>query len=373
MSANAAAPRRLAAVLGLGLGLTMAACSSSGSAPTAAAPSDEPSPTSAPQPTRAALPHLKGRIVYRKFLDQDNSSAALFVSKADGTDARQITRPGEAFDYNPDWSPDGRRIAFVRDTETCGTDCVVTEIYVVDADGSNLEQLTRSPKGVGCGGRERNSCSSDPSWSPDGTRLVYNHAEGPVKNDAIAHSGLFSMNPNGSDVRPFLTPPSRPHFYEDGAPDWNASGLITFTRQNVSAAPANEGAVFVVNDDATGLHRITPWGRFGDHPVLDPTGSRVAFRSQPDYDLQDPTAPPSYVYVADVRSGDITKVTRGPDGSRFSSLTWSPDGRYLASGRYPGFTNTQPDLFLISVSDGSVTPITDNALWETQPDWTPTT
>jgi len=60
-------------------------------------------------------------------------------------------------DKQPQWSPDGKKIAFVsRRNGNC-------DIYVMDADGSNEKRLTTSP-----------SPDVEPRWSPDGKFIAYN-------------------------------------------------------------------------------------------------------------------------------------------------------------------------------------------------------
>ena len=56
----------------------------------------------------------------------------------------------------PAWSPDGTRIAFGSDHEG------FRGIYVMDADGSNIQRLSDTRAGENC-----------PEWSPDGTKLVF--------------------------------------------------------------------------------------------------------------------------------------------------------------------------------------------------------
>jgi Tol biopolymer transport system component len=62
--------------------------------------------------------------------------------------------PGD--DTQPNWSPDGTKIVFVSNRD--GND----EIYVMDADGQNAEQITDVPEP-----------DLDPVWSPDGTQIVF--------------------------------------------------------------------------------------------------------------------------------------------------------------------------------------------------------
>ena len=73
------------------------------------------------------------QIVFDSFHDGDWE---IFVMDADGTNVRQLTT-NEDGDYTPDWSPDGKEIAFYsnRDGDY--------EIFVMDADGTNVRQLTQ--------------------------------------------------------------------------------------------------------------------------------------------------------------------------------------------------------------------------------------
>ena len=73
----------------------------------------------------------------------------LFVMDADGSGRTQLTH-NRIRDENPDWSPDGTRIAFY--SERFGN----AEIFVIDADGRNVRRVTRDPW-----------YSSVPRWRPN--------------------------------------------------------------------------------------------------------------------------------------------------------------------------------------------------------------
>lgn len=81
----------------------------------------------------------------------------ILVMNIDGTGVRRISEGDR--DYDPSWSPDGSRIAF---THTDGP--MDSDIFVMDADGSNTARLTDGADG---------DTNLDPVWSPDGSRIAY--------------------------------------------------------------------------------------------------------------------------------------------------------------------------------------------------------
>jgi len=119
---------------------------------------------------------------------------------SDGSDARPITHShGQGVVYNaPAWSPDGKRIVF--DSRRGGD----WDIFVMDADGSNERQLTRS-EGV----------NSRPAWSRDGKRIAFHSTrDRPTGNERMDFE-VYVMDADGSHVRRLT---SNTAF--DGHPDW---------------------------------------------------------------------------------------------------------------------------------------------------------
>jgi Tol biopolymer transport system component len=87
-------------------------------------------------------------------LDASPYVMKLYVMNADGSGRRELA---DGVDYHPAWSPDGRKIAFTKSLG--GWERGNSEIFVVNADGSGVQRLTRRP------GNDR-----DPVWSPVRTR-----------------------------------------------------------------------------------------------------------------------------------------------------------------------------------------------------------
>ena len=112
-------------------------------------PGDERYPTFSPDGTRLAF---RG--------DQDGIAPSgdeeIFVADADGSDIVQLTRD-EALDSAPACSPDGTRLAW--ESTRDGTD---REIYVMDADGTDVRRLT-----------DNDVHDEGPAWSPDGRFIAF--------------------------------------------------------------------------------------------------------------------------------------------------------------------------------------------------------
>src|SRR5262245_42954657 len=115
--------RRILAGLGVGLVVVAAGCGERERSTTATAATAH-----AAQGPSAELPH--GRIAFRRFLGEDRTRGAIFVMRTDGSGERQLTDPEGWNDDYPDWSPDGRLIAF----QSCGPERPCS-VWTVDANG----------------------------------------------------------------------------------------------------------------------------------------------------------------------------------------------------------------------------------------------
>jgi len=102
----------------------------------------------------------------------------IYTIGVDGNNRVQVTQD-PADDIDPAWSPDGTRIAFA--SNRTGS----YQIYVVNADGSGLVQLSDEPQFQ----------EFAPAWSPDGKRIAFNSTR-------EGNSEIFVVNADGSDPEP---------------------------------------------------------------------------------------------------------------------------------------------------------------------------
>jgi TolB protein len=143
------------------------------------------------------------QIAFRGDLDlaEPSGDEEIYVMNADGTDVRQLTSNAD-FDSAPSWSPDGRLILFERalaGTFTPGVEAQEKDVYVMRADGTDVRRLTDSP-----------GLDEGPELSPDGTKIAFSSARD-------GQQELYVMDADGSNPRRLTDNPAR-----DESPDWQA-------------------------------------------------------------------------------------------------------------------------------------------------------
>jgi TolB protein len=130
------------------------------------------------------------RIAFIDVPTSGTNSQSLYLIDPDGTDVVELLSiPGSMSD--PAWSPDGTKIAFG------GTDAEDQEIYVVNADGSKLVNLTDTAAPLG---------EIQPVWSPDGQAIAFtgfrNQNQEIVRRNADGSGEVVLTNLGARDMHP---------------------------------------------------------------------------------------------------------------------------------------------------------------------------
>jgi Tol biopolymer transport system component len=142
------------------------------------------------------------RIVFVRF-DQNGNSAGLFTVRTDGTDLRQLMPASTILNIGADWSPQGNEIIFSQHV----TPDVHGSLWVIHADGTGLHEI--DVPALPCGGPDSDpnayGCHA-PHWSPDGTKITF--AAGSPANGLDIYetnangTGLTQVTHDGNDDNP---------------------------------------------------------------------------------------------------------------------------------------------------------------------------
>ena len=214
-----------------------------------------------------------------------------------------------------EFSPDGRRIAYVLTRADLTRSAYDSDVWLVDADGRNNMQLTRGARS-----------DSAPEWSPDGKKLAF-------LSDRDGTTAIFVIDLGGGEARKLTDDKASVRAYE-----WSPDGRsIAFVR--LDERSAEEERRSAARDDA----RVVGENRRHAH-----------------------------LHVVDVESKATRRLTEGD--FTVWSLSWSPDGKTIAFDRGPGSGLDEmyrTDIYTIPSAGGEMRPLVVRDGLERHPKFSP--
>src|SRR5918999_5992220 len=271
-----------------------------------------------------------GKIVYSGF-DPETNRTQIYTMNPDGTGVTNITQahtdpnwaPRIPYGEGPEWSPDGTKIS-ASGSSLSGGSCCSRNVYVMNADGTNVQRLTNTPSTT-------EGEDYEPTWAPDGSWLAFTSTRGDDDGNAdttdfSSDREIYRMDADGTDEKQLTATSSR---FTDEQPSISPDGTkIAFaSNRHWDTSGVDQLDIYVMNADGTGEpRRLTfdaaptyPLETQSQNPAWSPDGTRIAYESTRGFEGKGEI----FVRNAD-GSGEAINVSNHPDWD--TDPAWSPDG-----------------------------------------------
>jgi eukaryotic-like serine/threonine-protein kinase len=313
-----------------------------GAAPTQTVPPTvafTPTPDSTPIPVATSLGGGTGQLV---FASTRSGIPQLYLVNADGTDLTQLTIM-ERGACQPSWSPDGSQLVFISPclgrADFLETIYNESSLYIINADGSGLKQLTLSP-----------GSDFEPAWSPDGERIAFTSVRGGFRQ-------IYSLDVESLEITLLTNTTSA---IESSQASWSPDGSkIAYMVKRVGTYQ-----VWSMNEDGQESVQLTHSGQeLWDYlPSWSPDGRTLFFNQR---------RPGAFrPWLMQIDYEDLTQDPRKMNFiTPIEDVSFSPDSYWVA---YEGMDNEgNRDIYFITVAGSGRTRLTNDPKIDFDPAWRP--
>ncbi|HLE62011.1 MAG TPA: S9 family peptidase [Pyrinomonadaceae bacterium] len=267
---------------------------------------------------------------------KDGYNTAIWTVSPSTGEVHQLTNGPR--DLTPRWSPDGKYLVFVRVNEKDGRSDP-PQLFMLAMAGGDSFQFTTVPRGAG-----------QPQWSPDGKTIA------------------FLSNANADDIRKQKEQESAPKSVTQPSPSPSPAERESDVRVITRAVyRANSSGyldvkrpqhIWVVAAPRTGEDKVTPrqltTGRFSEGNVTWSKDSAQIYFTSDQRDEPYYERPRTEVLTINLTGGQPTKLTSFDMGA--GSFALSQNGNqlaFVASATKPIYSYTQPDLWVMDIAQGA--------------------
>ena len=295
------------------------------------------------------------------FKSNRNGLSDIYVMNDDGSTVRQLTHT-PLWETNARWSPDGKRIVFIRDVRSARGQQI--DIFVMDADGSHERRLTDHPRN-----------DSYPTWSPDGQHIAFSsHRDG--------NRDIYIMEVESGNTRKLTK--NKDFTAYSSKPDWSPDGQHIVHEHVIGGGGRHIYITDIEGKDTRPFLKGKQPPFVGDTviskymPRWSPDGEHVMYfedhlRFEPARTLR----LANLLIVVD-KQGRNPQQLEIPEDWRVDAACWAANGKKILFSALPNglrrdIQGQVPlDIYQYTMSSGKITQITDTPNHkDSSPDWTP--